>query len=77
VAVSQYTLNAEQLNRGILILHAIQRQLKKNSCNKTTFTDIPIFFLLQQQFLGKINKADLKVKVLFACMPKILFFVSF
>jgi hypothetical protein len=32
-------------------------------CNKTNFTDIPLYFLLQQQLREDIIKADCKVNI--------------
>ena len=45
-----------------VILHCVYRQFQNNSCNKITFTDIPFHFILQQQILEDIIKAELKVK---------------
>ena len=44
----------------ILIFHCIQRRPQKNSSNETKNTNIPLYFLLQQQFVKDNTKTDLK-----------------
>ena len=41
----------------------LKTNLKIKSCNKFTFTDIPLYFPLQQQIREDIIKAKFKVNV--------------
>jgi hypothetical protein len=45
-----------------------------NSCNTITFTDILLYFLLQQQFLDNITKAGVKVNIFIMYQKNLLLF---
>jgi hypothetical protein len=44
----------------------------KHSRNKIQFTDIPLYFLLQQKILEDIITADIKVNVFITCYNNLL-----
>jgi hypothetical protein len=52
-----------------------QTKRHDNSCNTITFTDILLYFLLQQQFLDNIIKAGVKVNIFVMYQKNLLFLV--
>jgi len=55
------------LNIRTAIFHFIYTQLQTNSSNKINFTDIPLYFILQQQFHKDIIKWHLTVDIFITC----------
>jgi hypothetical protein len=49
-----------RLNIFTVILYCVYRLFQNNSCNTITFTDIPFQFILHQQILERIIKAELQ-----------------
>ena len=70
-------VKCEKLNIFTHIFHYIYRQIHTNWCNKINFTDIPLYFPLQQQIYEDIIKADIEFDIFIMCQQFILrwFFV--
>jgi len=68
------TMHVKWLITCIVIFQYIQRRPQKNSSNKR-ITNIPLYFLLQQQFAEDIIKGD--IMFIYFLLPNILFFVGF
>jgi len=56
-----------KLNISTAIFHGIYTQFQTNSSNKINFTDIPLYYILQQQFYKNIIKLDFRVDIFITC----------
>jgi len=59
----QKNFELQKLNIRTAIFHCIYTQLQTNLNNKINFTDIPLYFILQEQLYKDIIKLYLRVDI--------------